>query len=347
MNRFLALLVMALVLSGCKSTKDSMDTSLVTPEKKNPSQFVIAFGSCNKHDLANRFWDDIVKINPDVWIWGGDNIYADTDNMAKLRSLYALQEKVDHYAELLKNVEVIGTWDDHDYGVNDGGADFSERDGSQQAFLDFMAVPNDSPRRDREGVYTAHDYTVGDKSIKVLVLDTRFFRTGLTEDPDPNKRYRPNDYGEGTLLGKAQWQWLENELARSKADFNVIVSSIQFLSSEHTFEKWANFPHEVDRMKKLIVESGAKGVIFLSGDRHISEFSKVDMTGLSYPLIDFTSSGLTHSYTNFSGEPNTYRVGEVVATTSFGLVTLDLEAHTAFFQMMDEKDVLQAIMQQY
>lgn len=126
------------------------------------------------------------------------------------------------------------------------------------------------------------------------------------------------------------------------------MSSIQFLSDQHGFESWGNFPNEVSRMKRLIADSGAEGIVILSGDRHISEFSKTRLKGMSYPLIDFTSSGLTHSYTDYSGEPNQYRMGEVEKGISFGLLRLDLENRKAYFQIRGDKGKqLQAIEQEY
>lgn len=83
----------------------------------------------------------------------------------------------------------------------------------------------------------------------------------------------PNKYGQGTMLGEVQWQWL-HDVSKSTADFNVISSSIQFLSPYHGFEKWANMPHEVVKMESLIKSSQANNVLFIFGDRHISEFSK-------------------------------------------------------------------------
>jgi alkaline phosphatase D len=89
-------------------------------------------------------------------------------------------------------------------------------------------------------------------------------------------------------------------------------------------------------------------VIFLSGDRHISEFSKTKISGVSYPIIDFTSSGLTHSYSNFSTEPNRYREGEVVSSTSYGTLELDLDKNEVVFKMMgDNNEVQQQLKQSY
>ena len=127
----------------------------------------------------------------------------------------------------------------------------------------------------------------------------------------------------------------------SDADFNLIVSSIQVLSAEHGFETWGNFPHEVDKLKLLIKNSAAKGVIILSGDRHISEFSKTKIEGVSYPLIDFTSSGLTHVYSSFSGEPNKYRVLDVVPELSFGVLKFNFEAKTVLMEMRGIGNILQ------
>jgi alkaline phosphatase D len=311
-------------------------------------QFTIAFGSCNKHNAQNPLWDDVIDAEPDIWIWGGDIIYADSDDPQVIASMYNAQKAVPGYGDLLARVPVIGTWDDHDYGLNDGGVEFSAKKESQQVFLDFLGLERDDPRRKRAGVYASHEYDLPDGKVRILVLDTRYFRTALTRATERNRRYQPGEYGMGTVLGEQQWTWLEDQLRNSDADFNILVSSIQVLSGEHGFETWGNFPHEVDKLKALISNSGAKGVILLSGDRHISEFSKTDLPDLSFPLIDFTSSGLTHVYSGFSGEPNKHRLGQVVAKKSFGLLDLDLQRKQVRFIMVgDGGEVLGQLTQSY
>ena len=338
MHKLILLGTLVFSLFSCTSTKKS----LVTKE----SDFTLAFGSCNKSDLTNSLWDDIVALNPNVWVWGGDVIYADTDDMIKLKKAYKTQSEVAGYKNLKEKIPVIGTWDDHDYGKNDGGVEFEVKRESQQEFLDFMGVSKDSPRRNQEGVYAEHNYILPNGKIKVIVLDTRYFRTALTPDTETRKRHKPNVYGEGTVLGKSQWLWLEKVLNTSDADFNVIVSSIQFLSKEHGFEAWGNFPHEVDKMTTMIAASKAKGVVILSGDRHISEFSKTKVEGLNYPLIDFTSSGLTHAYSKFSGEANMYRVGEVVSTESFGVLQFDFKAKKVNYKIIGNNNKLLGALEQ-
>lgn len=340
MKTTLLLMILAVSIS-CSSSKTMTN-------EVDKTDFTLAFGSCNKATLPNVLWDDIVSTKPDVWVWGGDIIYADTENMTKLKSMYAAQDAVSGYKNLKSMTTVIGTWDDHDYGLNDGGVEFKAKKESQAEFLDFMMVAADSPRRKQEGVYAVHHYNTPKGKVKVIVLDTRYFRTSLTPDNETKKRNKPNAYGEGTVLGEVQWNWLESELKSSDADFNIIVSSIQVLSNEHGFECWGNFPHEVDKLETVIADSNAKGVLILSGDRHISEFSRTTVENLNYPLIDFTSSGLTHSYRGFTGEPNPYRIGEVVSTESFGLLQFDFEKKNVSLKMIgDNGKVLGTLEQGY
>ncbi|TAI49319.1 alkaline phosphatase D family protein [Flagellimonas allohymeniacidonis] len=348
MERTYLYLVMSLLLVGCKTKEASVVEKAVNEESINDSVFVVAFGSCDKQDETNPFWDDVLAETPDVWIWGGDNIYADTDDMELMQSMYAKQKQDPNYKKLSKTVPIVGTWDDHDYGLNDGGEEFVMKSQSQQLFLDFLDVPANDSRRKQNGVYAAHDFKTPSGNIKVLVLDTRYFRSQLEKDENPNRRYKINRDDAATILGQEQWQWLRKELDSSQAKFNLIVTSIQFLSWEHGFESWGNFPKEVEKLKRVIVESGAEGVMVLSGDRHISEFSKTKLPSLSYPLVDFTSSGLTHSYSSYTFEPNDYRVGEVVPVPSFGLIYLDLAQKEVHFKIMGENGkIYQELKQSY
>ena len=337
--------VLVFFLVSCSSKKKFLDHSLL---QSNSTDFTIAFGSCNQQNLENKLWPAVFEHVPDVWIWGGDIIYADTDDMKKMADDYKLQKEQANYQQLVKMSKVLGTWDDHDYGLNDGGYEYRMKNESQQLFLDFLDVPKNDIRRSMQGVYHSEVFDTNKGSIKVIVLDTRFFRTELTKSTENDRRYQPNDYGKGTILGELQWLWLENELNSSKADFNIIVSGIQVLSQEHQFEKWANFPQELEKLQSAIKNSKAKGVFIISGDRHLSEFSKIQIKGMNYPLIDFTSSGLTHSYSGFSGELNNNRIGNVVSEISFGVLKFDFKTQIITMEMRGEKNkLIQKITQKY
>lgn len=317
------------ILFSCGSTTE---TSTEPLEEKY--DLVLAFGSCNKQETPQPLWQPIMENKPDVFVWGGDNIYADTPDMHLMQKYYQTQQNVPGYKRLTNTIPVYGTWDDHDYGINDGGKEWEFKEESQQLFLDFMGVSEDNSRREREGVYHSEMLETPKGNIKLIILDTRYFRDELEPDAAPGKRYKENS--EGTILGERQWQWLEEELQTSTATFNLILSSIQVISEEHGFETWGNFPAERKKLIQLIEDSEAKNIIILSGDRHISEISEMKGDGLNYALVDFTSSGLTHSYTSFSGEPNRHRVGEVVSDLSFGLLKFDLKSNKVLMEMRGE-----------
>lgn len=344
MRIVISLFISALLIS-CNPNK----TNIKKKDKTNKqNDFVIAFGSCNNQFLKNDLWPEVEKNQPNIWIWGGDIIYADTHNMKLMDSYYEMVKNNDDYKNFRNKVPVIGTWDDHDFGVNDGGAEYIKKDSAQQLLLDFLDVGPNDIRRKRKGVYHSQIFNIDEKNIKIIVLDTRYFRTSLTEDPTGEKRYVPNPTNTGTMLGEEQWPWLEKELLNSSADFNIIVSSIQFLSYEHGFETWGNMPHEVEKLKDIIVNSKAKNIIFLSGDRHISEISSTKITGLIYPLYDFTSSGLTHTYEEFISEPNQYRVSKVIKEKNFGILKFDLKTNTVNMEIRGlQNKLLESVTQKY
>ena len=344
MKIFISFLI-SILFVACNTNK--------TDKKKNINinnnyDFVIAFGSCNNQFLKNDLWPEIEKNQPDIWIWGGDIIYADTDNMKLMESYYELVKNNDDYKNFRNKVPVIGTWDDHDFGVNDGGAEYIKKDSAQQLLLNFLDVGQNDIRRKRKGVYHSQIFNVGEKNINIIVLDTRYFRTPLTEDPTGENRYVPNLSDKGTILGEEQWHWLEKELSNTNADFNLIVSSIQFLSYEHGFETWGNMPNEVEKLKSIIVNSKAQRVILLSGDRHISEISSTKIDSLKYPLYDFTSSGLTHTYEEFISEPNQYRVSKVIKEKNFGVLRFDFKTNTVNMEIRGlQNNLLESVIQQY
>lgn len=344
LNPAILYIILLVVLISCRNKNGTPKNS----DSSTKSDFTIAFGSCNNQTLKNELWNEILKNHPKVWIWGGDIIYSDTEDMNYMRENYSLQKENEEYANFREKVDVLGTWDDHDYGVNDGGYEYPKKEEVQQLLLDFLDVNQNDDRRYRKGVYHSKTYKIDTTSVKVILLDTRYFRTPLSEDTETKKRYKPSLNAQGTMLGKIQWQWLEEELCNSTSDFHIIMSSVQFLSYEHGYETWGLMPYEVEHLEQVLINSKAKNCIILSGDRHISEISKKEIEGLRYPLIDFTSSGMTHSYSAFKGEPNKYRISEVVYDKNFGLLHFNFNKKEVTMEIRGLKnELLQTYTQMY
>lgn len=297
------------------------------------------FGSCAKQDKPQPIWDAIVDAKPQMFVLLGDNIYGDTEDMEVLRARYKLLGEQPGFQKLRAACPVFATWDDHDYGVNDGGVEYPKKRESQQVFLDFFGVPADDARRKREGVYSSHVFGPVGKRLQLILLDARYFRSPLKTGFQPGEpgdgyrgKYAPNTDPNATVLGEAQWKWLEEQLGMP-AELRIIGSSVQVVTCEHGSEMWGNFPLERARLFRVLRETKAQGAVFLSGDRHLAEIAKLpadDPLGAGYPLFDVTSSSLnapsgnfTKAGVRFANEINRYRVGLTYFDTNFGMVHID------------------------
>ena len=312
----------------------------------------IAFGSCIKQEKPAPILETIRNEKPELMLFTGDNIYADTEDMEVMRQKYQTLGEIPAFQRLVNSCQVLATWDDHDFGVNDGGADYVKRSESQSVFLDFWKVPTDSPRRQQRGVYHAQVFGPEQKRIQVILLDTRFFRSKLkTGDRRVGGPYYPDDDDQKTMLGDAQWRWLEQQL-RIPAELRLIVSSIQFASADGGQECWANLPRERQRMLDLIESTAANGVVFISGDRHWSEISAVNQQ-TAYPLYDVTCSSLNQLHERGTPTDNPLRVSETTYhQENYGMLTIDwssdplltfsirdLEGHTVIEQKLRRSEI--------
>lgn len=297
-------------------------------EARADSSFSIAFGSCGRENHPLPIFDHVVKHRPDVFVFLGDNIYGDTDDMAVLKQKYQQLGNKPTYQNLKQHTEILATWDDHDYGRNDAGKHYPHKTASKKIFLEFFEEPQDSTRYDHEGIYHSVYREVGDKTVQIILLDGRTFRDDLIKRPDQSDKpkryfyhldYVPHTDASKTLLGEQQWAWLEGELSQP-ADFRIIATGTQFGIEYNGYEAWANFPSERERLVQLIHHARANHVVFISGDVHYAEISKFEHSD-SYPLYDITSSGLSSTW-QFA-TPNQHRIEGPIMDNHFGLLTIN------------------------
>ena len=252
----------------------------------------LGFGSCLRQDRPAPIWDTINAARCNAFVLLGDNIYADSSDPAVFRAKYARLAAMPGFAKLRETTPLFATWDDHDYGLNDGGAGFTGAAVAQKEFCEFFQVPANSPLRTAHGVHDCVTLGPHGKRVQLILLDTRTFRSPLKKSPVIPKVTVPNTDADATVLGEAQWAWLDRRL-REPAEIRVVVSSIQLVATEHGSEKWGNFPNERARFLNLLRSTKANGVVIVSGDRHLGELSALTPAdGAPYPLYDLTTSGL-------------------------------------------------------
>ena len=303
----------------------------------------VAFGSCTRHVRDQPIWNAVVAADPDLFLHLGDAIYPDVndeetalidpwpnaESLARMDSAYARTAGRPEFTNLRENVPVMAVWDDHDYGINDGDREFALKAESQNLFLNFFGEPAGSRRRATPGIYDAQIFGPEGRRVQVILLDGRYFRTPPAPDTrtaeekqalNISGRFAASTDPEATVLGEAQWTWLERQLSRP-ADLRLLVSGYPIVPTELGRDAWGNFPLERQRLFDLIETTGADGVVFLSGDVHFSEISQSDEG--PYPMVDFTSSPLAAPSVGNEALANSRRISDAYAEENFGLVEID------------------------
>ena len=253
----------------------------------------IAFGSCLRQDKPAPILDAIAETKPDVFIWLGDNIYGDSDDPKVMQAKYDTLAAIPGFQKLRQQSPFLYVWDDHDYGKNDAGVEYAFKEQNKTVMLDFFGEPKDSERRKRDGNYDSKIIGPTGRRVQFLLLDTRSFRSPLKQEVRDKVKWNVPNTDEGaTVLGDAQWKWLEEEL-KQPAEVRVVCSSIQVIPTEHRFEKWANFPKERERLLKLL-EPFSGSLLIISGDRH---------HGSVHHLAGLGTSEVTASALNQPGTP--------------------------------------------
>jgi alkaline phosphatase D len=253
---------------------------MVLPELSTAAPYRLAFGSCNKQDGNQDIWNDLVHAKPAMFMWIGDSVYADATDSKHLEAQYNKLYDHPNYRKMRAAIPLIGIWDDHDYGRNNSGVENPIKKQAQQIFLNFIGEQASSNRRQQEGLYTTYDVNHDGLKIKVIMLDTRYFRgKPFQKDSD--------------MLGAAQWTWFENVLDHTNADLHLIVSGISVLSGKlPRSEQWENFPKDMTRLFETIQKRKTKNVVFLTGDRHFAGVLQRKVNG--FPYVELMSSGINH-----------------------------------------------------
>lgn len=292
--------------------------------RKDPPEFTFALGSCvyiNEvaYDRPGKgyggnysIFNKIDSLRPSFMLWLGDNNYlrpGDFQSKSGILHRYSHSRQVREMQPMLRNMHHYAIWDDHDYGPNDSDRSYVHKNWTRDAFEHFWANPPAHHPSLEPGIGTAFRYN----DAEFFMLDNRTFRA-----PAACKTCSPKP-----LLGEGQVEWLIDALSTSTATYKFIAIGGQVLSSA---EVWENYVHHHAAERKVLLDriaaEGIKNVVFLTGDRHHTELSKMDREGIT--MYDFTVSPLTSgAATGGASEGNRHRVdGTYVAERNFGTVTL-------------------------
>jgi len=288
--------------------------AVAVPDKDHSAILTRAtFGSCNKQYKSQPLWQPISDFDPQTFLWIGDAVYVheqtDPDNVQQALQEQASQANYTAFLSQHKDLVVNGVFDDHDFGVNDGGKEVPYIDERKHAYLDFLQIPAADPRRLRSGLYSSHVWGTGEQKVKIILLDSRSFRdppvyvlkplialletigellshvsaahlvTPVLSPALAVSRWLAAMFGlhegyQGTMLGSEQWDWFEEQLRDSDAAIHLVVSTVQVLTTNSMLECWGHYPAELDRLFNMLEKYQPSGLVLLSGDVHFAELLK-------------------------------------------------------------------------
>jgi len=315
----LAISTISIRVSFAEESASNAESS--SSSNRPPSRLV--FGSCHSQHYESVLWENVAHRDAAAFVWTGDAIYADDfvdgktrqATPAVLKQLYD-QLLLERSYEQIELPVVLGVWDDHDYGTNNGDRRYEFKRESAQLFVQFLEqssktadnnVNDDtfSILKERaatgKGVYGVKVFDfhrpagkellsdaeagleppfpqqqLSDRSVAVFLLDCRSHKTPWNAGFPDALRL---NY-EADFLGDEQWHWFETALRRSTATVNVVVQGLQ-VSADRFWnadkcEAWSRFPMAQHRLYQTILQSGAAAPLLVTGDVHMAELLRRD-----------------------------------------------------------------------
>lgn len=314
----------------------------------DPPTFKMALGSCvfineTAYDRPGRpygggydIFDGIAKEEPDMMLWLGDNVYfreVDWASKSGMIHRYNHMRALPEIQSLLGACPHYAIWDDHDFGPDNSDGSWIHKDWAEDTFSHYWPNPSQGlADADGHGITTAFQF----HDVDFFLLDNRYFRVSHENRTQPTQ-----------VLGQVQIDWLIQAMQASRAPFKVVAMGGQMLSDYAKYENMAQFPKEREAILRRIEEEDIRGVVFLSGDRHSTELSEVELDN-GRKVIDFTCSAMTSGTRDNTAEPNHNRVpGTMVGIRNFGTIevagsrkerVMTLRAHDSKGQILWERE---------
>lgn len=285
--------------------------------RMDPPAFKMVTGSCSyvneeAYDRPGKpygggyeIFESIARSHPDMMLWLGDNVYlreVDFQSIHGYAHRYSHMRALPEMQNLLAACPHYAIWDDHDFGPNDCDGSWLHKDWAEEAFEAFWANPTYGIPNRTDGIATAFRFV----DMDFFLLDNRYNRVNHGVKTVPSQ-----------ILGLDQVDWLIQSLRNSRAPFKFVAVGGQVVSDAAIYENMAQFPEERENLLNRIDEEGIRGVIFLTGDRHNTELSRLELPkgGLVY---DLTASPLTSGSYDHTDEPNHHRVnGSMVGVRNY------------------------------
>ncbi len=227
-----------------------------------------------------------------------DRVFDPTHEILTLDD-YRLRYSVYHMDQSLQklhqNFPWICVWDDHEsandsyeFGAenhNAGEGQWANRKAAAQtAFFEWLPIRPKAPSNFE--IFRKFNYG---NLLDLFMVDTRLHgrdEQGVNQN-DPNR----------TMLGDDQYDWLENELQASAAQWKVLGNQVMFAPVEIfgtpiNADAWDGYPAERQKLMDFIVINNIENFTVLTGDIHTSWALNVE-NGAANVGVEFVTPSIT------------------------------------------------------
>lgn len=239
---------------------------------------------------------------PDLFIWFGDTIYADSTagglpratTLDQYRAKYRQIRSDEHARRLLAAAAVSVGADDHevvnDYAGRDPRISDEQKRAAYQAFFEYLPIRRQNVPGDEFRMYRRMRWG---ETVDLFYLDGRQYRDVSAKrdcngNPDPYGLLLGPFTADGgcqgalrgvrTMLGQEQFDWLTAGLRDSTAALKLVVNNVplSYLGAL-PYDRWDGYDAERRRLLEFIDRERIRGVVFLTTDIH-ANFYNPDVT---------------------------------------------------------------------
>lgn len=243
---------------------------------KGYGQFVAASCMDDAYPEQEDMWSTVISLNPQFLILMGDTVYADRRGNVKFE--FADPEILWHRYVQTRNtlkifrtpklVPIFAVWDDHDFGKDDGDSTFKYKKEARETFEAFFPMTPAAKIFEHGPGLSSHFQVF---SQDFFMMDDRSFRTKETH------------------WGEAQEKWLISGVRAAKNPV-WITNGVQFFGGYQPFESFeGENPAQFEQLIKDLKEPPVP-VVFVSGDRHLTEILRIEESKLGFETFEITTS---------------------------------------------------------
>lgn len=284
-----------------------------------PRSARLAFGGCARIGSNGAVFDEIRRLEPDVFVCLGDFHYGDNfvDDVDDYRQVFDVQLTQPGQSALYRSTPFAYVWDDHDYGPNDSNRDAPGRPAAMKAYREY--VPHYELAGPDSAIYQG--FSLG--SVRVLLTDARSARTPQSLPDDAEK----------SMLGIEQREWLLDELAESAPTHDLViwVNPVPWVAERRAGgDSWSGYTTERRLIADHIADNGIDNLLMVSGDAHMVAIDDGTHTNYSsapgpgFPLIHAAALDRPGSA---KGGPFTH--GPIGGGGQFAVVDVEVDDGTA------------------